>query len=71
MCIFFRTAITGQALLIPFISGAFSNTVINPVSVMKSTGGSVEKSLRKDIEKYFFQFLNLSQSVFVLEAPTH
>ena len=33
--------------------------------------GSGEKSLRKDMGKKFFQLSNLSQSVFLLENPTH
>ena len=34
-------------------------------------GGSREKNPNKDLEKTVFQLLNLSQSVFVLENPTH
>ena len=48
---------------IPFISGAFSNTAINPISVMKSSGGSVEKIPRKNIEKHcfsIFKFVTIS-----------
>ena len=35
---------------------------------IRHTGGSGEKSPSKDMKKFFFQFSNLSQPVFLLET---